>query len=228
MDTTIISIVLGGIITIVTVIFVENLRKPKLELAIADPHDKEYGDEHPARKSVGVWKVRYLGISLVNKSPSWWFKWISRNAALQCRGFITFHHLDGQNVFGRAMPVRWSYTPEPIPIVGIIDNKQIYIFDPAKLTLESRVDVYPGESQRLDVGARFNNEDECYGWNNENYISVPQWRNPSWKLSHKRYLIKVTVVSSGDKCTKIFRLINDVSQNDFRIESALATDVVRE
>lgn len=169
----IIGVVLGGLISILTVIFVENLRKPKLELSIADPDDKEYGEEHPARKIVGVNRVRYLGISLVNKSLSRWYRWMSRNAALQCRGSITFHHLDGQNVFGRAMPVRWSYTPEPIPLVGIINDKQINIFDPARLTLESRVDVYPGEFQRLDVAARFNNKDECYGWNNENYFSDP-------------------------------------------------------
>jgi hypothetical protein len=222
------SVVFGGVITILTVIFIENLRKPKLELMIADPNDKEYGEEHPARQSVKVWKVRYLGISLINKSPSWWHRWISRNAALQCSGFITFHHLDGQNVFGRAMPVRWSYTPEPVPLVGFIDNKQIQILDLARITLESRVDVYPGEDKRLDVAALFNDEDECYGWNNENYFSDPQWRNPRWKLSAQRYLIKVTVVSSGEECTGVFRLINDVKQDDFRIEPVLPNDVVRE
>lgn len=228
MGLTIIGVVLGGLITILTVIVIENLRKPKLELTIATPDDKEYGEDHPARKFVGVRKVRYLGISLKNKPLSYWYRWMSRNAALQCHGFISFHHLDGQNIFGRTMPVRWSYTPEPIPLVGVIDGKQISIVDPARLTIESRVDVYPGESKRLDVAARFNDEDECYGWSNENYFSDPPWRNPRWKLSRQRYLIKVTVVSSGDKCIGIFRLINDVPQDNFRIEPALPNDVVRE
>lgn len=225
---TIIGVVLGGIITILTVIYVENLRKPKRGLIIANSHDKEYGQDHPANKFVGVKKVRYLGISLMNKPPSWWQRWISRNAALQCRGFITFHHLDGQNIFGRAMPVRWSFTPEPLPLTGIINGTQIKIFDPARFNLESRIDIYPGEIHRLDVAARFNDEDECYGWKIENYFSDPPWRNPRWKLSAQRFLIKVTVVSSGDKCTGVFRLINDVPQDAFRIDPALPNDVIRE
>jgi hypothetical protein len=225
---TIIGVVLGGILTILTVIVVENLRKPKLLLEIAEPNDKEYGEEHPARKSLGVRIVRYLGINVKNQTLSWWNWWMTRNAALQCRGFITFHHLDGQNIFGRVMPVRWSYTPEPVPLSGFIGDKEIKIIDPARLTIDSRVDIFPGEFHRLDIAARFNDEDECYGWNNENYFSNPPWRNPNWKLHTERYLIKVTVISFGEKCTGVFRLINDVKQDDFRIEKALPTDVVHE
>jgi hypothetical protein len=33
---------------------------------------------------------------------------MSRNAAIQCHSAITFHHLDGQKVFNRTMPIRWS------------------------------------------------------------------------------------------------------------------------
>ena len=95
-------------------------------------------------------------------------------------------------------------------------------------TLEPRVDVFPGEKERLDVAARFDTASECYGWSNESYFSDPVWRNERWKLQNQRYFVKITIVTSGEKVTKIFRLINDVSRQDFRIEPALKTDKVFE
>jgi len=38
----------------------------------------------------------------------------------------------------------------------------------------------------------------------------------------------VTVISAGDKCTGTFRLINDVAQQDFRVEPSLPSDFVRD
>jgi hypothetical protein len=101
-----------------------------------------------------------------------------RAPTLQCRASITFHHLDGQNVFGRMMERRWSSSPEPIltPIFEIIDGKdgkkmvgkQVFVeTDLARLGAQSRIDVYPGESQLLDIVVRADDDGECYGWNNE-------------------------------------------------------------
>jgi hypothetical protein len=227
MGLTILEVVLGAIIAILITIRVEKLRKPELELRIAPPKDIEYQDR-PATVA------RFTGLELVNKPlPRWARRWMSREAAMQCHGTITFYHLDdGQNVFGRVMRIRWAdaiLSPEPIPIRGFVDSVQITIIDPTRFTLESRIDVHPGEDerQRLDVAARFDNEDECYGWNNESYLSDPPWRNPNWKLSKGRYLVRVTVLSAGEKCTGIFRLVNDVAQQDFRIEPVLSTDSIR-
>lgn len=218
---TILSVVLGAIIAIVITIMVENLRKPKLELRIAPPKDKNYKDQkRPAEK------MRSLGIELFNKPLPCWARWMFRNAAIQAHGTITFYHLDGQNVFGRAMHIRWSTSPEPIPMIFSIDDKKISIFDPSRVTLTQRMDIYPGEAERLDIAARFDDENESYGWSNESYFSNPPWRNPDWKLPSGRYIVKVIVISSGEKCTGVFRLINDVAQKDFRIEQALPDDVV--
>jgi hypothetical protein len=38
------------------------------------------------------------------------------------------------------------------------------------VTLESRIDVHPGESELLDIAARFDNNLEWYGCNNEAYF----------------------------------------------------------
>jgi hypothetical protein len=102
----------------------------------------------------------------------------------------------------------------------VTDEVRMQILDPMRMTLKSRIDVYPGQSEHLDIAVRLDDEDECYGWNNETYSGDNPWRNPQWRLARGRYLIKVTVVSSGQTCEEVFSLINDVDRGDFRLERA--------
>ena len=204
----------GAIIAILIAIGIEYLRRPNLNLDIeSPPQDSNYSANYPARES------RYLRLVLHNQPLPRWARWMLRSPALQCRGTITFHHLDGQNVFGRSMAVRWAGSPQPIPLEAITDdNRRFRIFDPMRITPDSRIDVYPGEHELLDVVARHDDEAECYGWNNEAYLQPSVWRAPAWKLPAGRYLVKVIVTSSGQICSGMFRLINDVQRRDFRLE----------
>jgi hypothetical protein len=154
-----VGIIAGAVIAILITICVENLRRPKLSLEIESPPiDSHFSNHHPARES------RYVRVFLVNRSLPKWARWMLRSPALQCRGTITFHHLDGQNVFGRGMAVRWAGSPQPIPLEAIMDDhRRFQIFDPMRLTLDSRIDVYPGEREILDVAVRHDGETECYG-----------------------------------------------------------------
>ncbi len=216
---TLLGVVFGALIAIVIVVAVENLRRPKLELRIAAvPADARYGDGKPAKTG------RYVGLNLINKSLPWYARWMARNAALQCRGAISFHHLDGQRIFFADMPVRFGGTPEPVPMLINIGGVSGVLADPIRLTADSRIDVYPGEKAALDVAARFDSDADCYGWSNLSYFSDPPWRHPDWRLPRGRYLIKATVSSSGEKCSEIFRLLNEGSLKDFRLEPALPTD----
>ena len=219
MSTTFFEVILGAVVSIVITIGVESLRKPRLSLEISEPTDITY-DNRPAKSA------RFLGLELINKPLPKIFRWLQRNAAVQCHGTIEFYHLDGQNVFGRAMPIRWSGSPEPVPMLLAVGDQKIVVADPARFTLTPRIDVHPGEKERLDVAAKFDDESECYGWSNESYFSNPVWRNPNWRLPAGRYLVKVTVISSGERISGLFRLINDVSQKDFRLEPSLPTDKV--
>ena len=101
----VLGISIGAILAILFTMWVEYLRRPRLRLSIeTPPHD------HPNHQ------FRCLRLKLSNKPLPWWARWMLRAPALQCRGTITFHHLDGGDFFGRAMPVRWSASPEPAPI----------------------------------------------------------------------------------------------------------------
>ncbi len=123
------------------------------------------------------------------------------------------------------MPIRWANSPQPIAnqICDLEGNPRFYIQDFVRAATASRVDVYPGEEQLLDVAARFDDESDCYGWNDESYLHL--WRNPNWKLPTGRYLVKVVVTSSGQKCVAALRLINDVAlRTDFRLLPVSAGD----
>ena len=195
--------------------FVEYLRRPRLELSKEDPPlDNKY-DPPGSRPAT---EMRALRVRLFNKTLPWWAKWMVRAPALQCRAAITFHHLDDeQDIFGRAMEGRWASSPEPVPIVlpPAAPQAQQLVLIPAG---GRGVDVYPGESELLDIAVRVDNDAECYGWNNEAYFSLPPWRNPNWKLDRGRYLVRVGISSSGQKCVGWFRLENSTSRTDFRLE----------
>jgi hypothetical protein len=132
------------------------------------------------------------------------------------------------------MEGRWASSVQPGPLEGegVIarpdgepDHIKMRILDPVRVTLKSRIDVYPGESEILDIAVRLDDDECCYGWNNETYFVATPWRNPRWQLERGRYLVRVTVVSSGQTCVGTFRLINDVARTDFRLEKARPEDI---
>jgi hypothetical protein len=98
------EIVLGGLITILTAILVEVLRQPRLRLQIDQPYDGTYAGAPAA-------EVRFLRILIENRGLPWFARWMSRLTASSSMATISFHHLDGQSVFGRTMTGRWSGAP---------------------------------------------------------------------------------------------------------------------
>jgi hypothetical protein len=123
---------------------------------------------------------------------------------------------------------RWSNSPEPvaIPVLGP-QGQQFQILDLTRLTLESRIDIPPGETELLDIAVRADDDTECFGWNNEAYFSTPLWRNPNWRLDRGRYLVAVIITTSGQKFVAGFRLVNDVARADFRLEPITPKEKVK-
>jgi len=72
----------------------------------------------------------------------------------------------------------------------------------------------------LDIAARYDDETECFGWNNESYFSNPKWRNPDRALPRGQYLVKVAVRAAGQSREGFFVLNNAGTRNDFRLERA--------
>ncbi len=187
----ILNTVIGAVLAILTTIAVEVFRKPALRLQIGQPHDNDYGGwaVSPAQRA------RFLYLAVCNLSLPWPVRWMSRNPATDVWGIITFHHIDdGQDVFGRSMPIRWSGSTEP-PIAAA----RGVVIDSELLRSLHRRDIQPGEEEPMDVAARFDDDRSCYGWSNENYFSDPQWRNPRWELGPGRYIARVEIRTSGQE-----------------------------
>lgn len=127
MGFTILGAIIGSIIAGLITIWIEILRKPRLELELMDPVDMTFQNQ-PASE------MRALRVQITNRPLPRWIRWMYRNPALQCHGNISFHHLDGQNVFGRLMILRWAAAPEPNPLQIMIGNQQGLVFDPVRIT----------------------------------------------------------------------------------------------
>jgi hypothetical protein len=215
----VLQIVAGAVISIVFVVWMEYVRQPKLKLSIVSPVDKIFDGNYPARK------FRSLRLCVSNKNLPFLLRWLLRIPAQNCYGKISFHMLDGQNVFGREMQIRWTDSPEPTPIFANVGGQPALIYDTERLTPRYNRDVFPGtDGEILDVAVRFDSDNECYGWSNESYFSEPKWRNPKWKLDAGIYLVRVEIFTTGKRIKETFRLINNVTISDFRLEKQMPND----
>lgn len=220
MAQTAIGIIGGAIVAIIITIVVEIIRRPKIQMRIGSNESISY-PHHPLAHT-----GHYLHIEVLNKPLPRFLRWLARDVALQCRGTLTFHTLDGAQFFKTPMLARFARSPEPIPLeIRFADGVGVLI-DPLRMSLESRFDLYPGEATPIDVAVKFDSEDDAYGWTNENYFSEPMWRNSDWRLPRGCYLVAVTVTASNARCKGLFRLLNNAGPSDFRLTNAQSRDKV--
>ena len=194
----------GALLALVIIIVVERLRSPVLTMSIELPVD--FAPRPPPFQS--GW--RSLRIRVSNQSLPWWANWwLLRLPAQQCRGEIAFLRPDATDKFTKPMVVRWTNSPEPMVVhVTTPSGPAAILTNPT--ALKTSVDVYPNETELLDVAVRVEGEPNSYGWNDETYF-VPDWRNPERQLAYGTYLIEVTVKSSGS------RLCNDGPRSAFSL-----------
>ena len=209
----IVLLLMGGLIAALVTTSVEYLRRPHLALSI-----------HPAVSIPTAFApdgLRSLRVAVTNKPLPLWLSWMLREPALQCRGAVIFRHLENQqDIFGRPMDARWANTPlpVPIPVVGP-EGQNFHIVDAARLASGSRIDIYPGETELLDIAVRIGSDDDGYGWNNEAYFEPSvNGRNPRWRLAYRQCLVEVIVTSSGQTRSGVFLLVNHANLKDFRLE----------
>jgi hypothetical protein len=210
----ILAFILGAITSILATALFEWLKRPILSIAPeTPPFDKQYGAGHSIAR-----QARFLRVIVENREPRRWFRWLSRHAALACEADINFLHLDQRDVFGKAMPGRWTGWPEPLAYVGEVGGQSIHLVNPYFMAPQfRRIDIYSGAPGILDVAVRFDDDQECYGWTTENY-NYKQWRNPDWKLLTGRYLVRINVRADAAAASAVFLLVNDTAIGTFRLD----------
>ena len=212
----------GAVLSLLANMFIEYQKKPLLSFSIETPPlDADYPNSQ-------VKKARFLRIHLHNKEMPRILKWLGRNAAIQCHGYIRFYHINNFSpVFSENMPIRWSQAAEPLLYFPLDGHQPQWYLDPTKFNLAFRRDCYPGNSELFDVAARFDRDTDCYGWTNENYFPDMRWRKDKWKLPQGRYIVKIVVDSAGDKISEVFELENSVSVDHFRLSTVTDTRVTK-
>jgi len=211
---------LGAALSLFASIATEYQRKPKLKLSFETPPRVQTNpDNAPAKHS------KFLRVYVTNRPMTRSLSWLGRSAAYQATGDIQFYHLDdGAPVFARAMPIRWSGSDEPVSY-QLVNGEIQHIFDPAKYNAAFRRDCFPGLPELVDVAARFDSDEDCFGWSNESYLKG--WRNPEFKLPKGRYLVRITIRSSGDNVSGVFKLENSVGVEHFRLLTASKDEAAR-
>ncbi|MGB0081390.1 MAG: hypothetical protein WBP90_07670, partial [Terracidiphilus sp.] len=165
-----------------------------------------------------VAQSRFLRVKVYNKPMPTPLHWLDRSAALQCTGDVQFCRESGTAIFSSPMKIRWSGSDEPNSPQLNTSGVVVYLFDARKYSAAFRRDCFPGVPELVDIAARYDNEDECYGWSNESYLKGV--RNPDFKLDKGRYLVKITIYFSGNIASHVFALENYASRKDFRLEPA--------
>jgi hypothetical protein len=132
---------------------------------------------------------------------------------------IDFHPLNGQPLKNPTMAGRWASSHEPVPIciVGATGEIIAQFRDPLVFDSIRRMEIFPGETETLNVAVRFDNDVNCYGWCNENYLRG--WRDSRREMPSGKYRVAVHVYSPGVHVVREFILRNDGDVADFRLEA---------
>src|SRR6266566_2246405 len=94
---TVLSIVVGGVITIIVALVMERAKRPSLAVEVAGPADDPR------------WVI--LHVKVINKPVGgWWGRWLLRTDARGCRVRMVFARraVTGPSVHVRDMDGRWS------------------------------------------------------------------------------------------------------------------------
>jgi hypothetical protein len=207
---------------IVIALWLERRKKPDLKIECGDPvrqtipKDPPYNDPPLTRLHVNV---RNLPLS----PPLSWF-W-NRETAVGTRAWISFY----QDKLGRfKMLGRWKNAGVPQIPSSWIKDRQL------PKGLQDTMDIQPyvmtDDIQGLDIAIRcekeekdeqgtvqYTEEQECYAWNNENYLYDGgakndlnvKFRHPDHSLAAGVYYVKVVVTSGGREFNDLFVLHND-------------------
>lgn len=206
------SVVGGLMASIVIFALIERRRRPKLLMKICKPH--LLGGENDALKRPFS---KNLCVRIYNeRTPAIINLVYDRSPAFACRAWISFYHLDGSPVYDREMTARWSDTSQPEFNSSTIEGRT-YV-TPKKV--QETYDIPAGRSTEVHLLIRYKDDEECYGWSNESYIVAQtrgDWRNPYWKLSKGRYIVKIRVETNGREFEDAFMVFNDVPFDDYRL-----------
>jgi hypothetical protein len=191
----------------------EGMKRPNLKITKCEP-DPQQLLRNPNLTRL---HVHVENLALPNLLTQFW----NRETAVGCRAWITFYK-DDKSPFKLKILARWKEAEVPqIPEFWIKEKR-------LPKGLQETIDIQPTDSERsgekLDIAvkfkkredARYIEEEECYAWNNENYLyegdENVMHRHPDHKLEAGVYYVRVVVVSGGRQFKELFKLHNETGK----------------
>lgn len=200
---------LATVVGILIVLALERQRRPRLTMKIG----KTY--ELPENDLGGRKQCRWPHVEVHNRKIPRWLSWVfDGDPAFACRAWIAFYPSTGDGrIFHEEMAARWSEADQPriVQIPGPTG-----VVGAAVEAVQHAIDIPTGECMTIAPVYRAKVHDACYGWNNESYLYG--FEHPSWQLDKGRYMARIRVLTGGREFVDVFRVVNDASFNDFRLE----------
>lgn len=209
------EVIIGAIISILITIFIAYLQKPKLMFGKIYNKTFHYTTDTPAKIA------RHITIEIINQALPPWLRWLQRSTASMVRAEIEFYNKNGKPLFPKSMTARWAGSDQPVTSRIFIEDHQGYIVDYAKLKSIDYYIIYPGKNEEIDIAARFDQDLDYYGWNNDNYFCNPMWRNTERKIPTGDYYINITLFHAGEKKSKLFMFDNPVDEKNYSLKPSI-------
>jgi hypothetical protein len=149
---------LSAVFAVVVALVVDKKRLPKIEIIAGDKATSDNTYDFGPRKGER-WK--FFRLSVKNEKMSPFLNWlVIRQTAENCRTKIYIRGTD--NATNISFKGRWASTPE----IPHLDQHNAFL----KLLEPDPVTIPEDNEEFLDVIAKYENDKDGYGWNNEAYF----------------------------------------------------------
>lgn len=198
-----VGVLIGALSSLIVVFIAEYNTRPKLEI-VEDPST-------PDNASDGSRSSYHLKVRNIQVFCLWRLIFKVRKPAWKTK--TTIKILNGKKeVVIDEIFARWPSTPEPITRSG-----ENLVIDFPKLFIGRENSIFPHEDERIDLGIKFQGENEFYFFSNESYL-YDQWKNPNWRIEKGEYFAIVKVFYEYGNVESFFELKNSGSnKTDFSI-----------
>jgi len=200
--------IIGGLIATTVPLGIEFLRRPKPALSIADPAI--------GRSPTG--KHGFVHVRVVNeplRKPLG--RVLLRNTATGCEASLEFLG-DPPIQHTKPLPARWTSTPAPQTWNDVVG----WIFARNMVPLSQVTDIQPSYAgQLITVALRYEDMPSAFAFNADSYNTTDRDRHqcrPEYELRGLEYAVKVNVAAGSIETTRVFRLVNGETLDDFRLE----------
>jgi len=198
----------GAVFSAFFVMWLERKRKPKLGLNIEKAGETDWGENQVPRY------VKVLTVGVKNSQLCCLLRpFMHRNAADHCYGNVFFYEQSGKgyaSIFDK-IEVKWKSFPALLKVPsGNLKELTSY---------EVRYnDIHPGETELIDIVAKYDSEEECYVWCYDSYSSkYPRLKNPYFRISNKEFFVYVDIRFAGQHLNGVFKVTNGVSREQFEL-----------